>query len=235
MTKRLAGRVALITGASRGIGRAVALRLAMEGAHVVLLARTVGALEEVDDEIQAAGGTATLIPQDLARLDELEGIGPSLYTRFGRMDILVANAGLLGVLSPLAHTPTGIWDQTMAVNVHASHRLIRSLDPLLRASDAGRAIFVTSGAGQTPRAYWSIYAVSKAALTMMAKIYAEETIKTNVRVNLVSPGAVRTRMRGEAFPGEDPMTVKTPESVTDLFLELADPECKRHGEILSPA
>jgi len=234
MSKRLEGRVALITGASRGIGAAVAKRFAAEGAHVVLMARTIGGLEEIDDEIRAAGGAATLIPQDLSKLDELEKLGPALHQRFGRLDILVANAGLLGALTPIAQFEPRMWDEVMTVNVAANQRLIRTLDPLLRASDAGRAVFVTSGAGQVPRAYWGVYAVSKAALEMMVKIYAAETEKTNLRVNLLSPGAIRTKMRAQAFPGEHPDSLPPPDSITDLFVDLADPACTRHGEVASP-
>jgi len=229
---RLTGRVALITGASRGIGAAVAVRFAAEGAHVILMARTVGGLEEVDDAVRAAGGTATLVPQDLRRLDELERLGPVLLERFGRLDVLVANAGILGGLTPVAHMDPTKWDEVMAVNVAVNHRLIRTLDPLLRASDAGRAIFVTSGAGATPRAFWGAYAVSKAALDMMVRIWAEEVRQTSLRVNLLSPGAIRTKMRAEAFPGERPDTLPPPEEITEAFVALAEPACTRHGEIV---
>jgi len=227
---RLSGRVALVTGASRGIGAAVAVRFAAEGAHVVLMARTVGGLEETDDAVRAAGGTATLIPQDLRKLDELEKLGPALFERFGRLDVLAANAGILGGLTPVAHMAPAKWDEVMTVNVAVNHRLIRTLDPLLRASDAGRAIFVTSGAGSTPRAYWGAYAVSKAALDMMVRIYAEEVRQTNLRVNLLSPGAIRTKMRAEAFPGERPDSLPAPDAITEAFVALAEPGCTRHGE-----
>jgi NAD(P)-dependent dehydrogenase (short-subunit alcohol dehydrogenase family) len=230
---RLAGRVALVTGASRGIGAAVAVRLAAEGAHVVLMARTVGGLEETDDAVRAAGGTATLIPQDLRKLDELEKLGPVLHERFGRLDVLVANAGILGTLTPVSHMAPAKWDEVMAVNLAVNHRLIRTLDPLLRASDAGRAIFVTSGAGSTPRAYWGAYAVSKAALDMMVRIWAEETRQTNLRVNLLSPGAIRTKMRAEAFPGERPDSLPPPDAITEAFVALAEPACTRHGETVT--
>ncbi len=230
MSGRLSGRVALVTGASRGIGAAVAVRFAAEGAHVVLMARTVGGLEETDDAVRAAGGTATLIPQDLRKLDELEKLGPALFERFGRLDVLAANAGILGGLTPVAHMAPAKWDEVMTVNVAVNHRLIRTLDPLLRASDAGRAIFVTSGAGSTPRAYWGAYAVSKAALDMMVRIYAEEVRQTNLRVNLLSPGAIRTKMRAEAFPGERPDSLPAPDAITEAFVALAEPGCTRHGE-----
>ena len=227
---RLDGRIALITGASRGIGRAVAQRFAAEGAHVLLLARTQGALEELDDEIRAAGGAATLIPADLTKLDSIDQIATAIHQRFGRLDILVANAAQLGVLGPIAHLEPKVWDETLTVNVSANWRLIRAFDPLLRRSEAGRAIFVTSGVGRKPRAYWGVYAVSKAALDMLVRIYAEETVKSNLRVNLVNPGAIRTGMRAAAFPGEDPMSLKTPESLTDLFVALAEASDARHGE-----
>ena len=229
---RLAGRIALITGASRGIGRAVALRFAAEGAEVVLVARTQGALEEVDDEIRGGGGKAVLIPADLTDFDKIDHIGAALYERFGHLDILVGNAGILGVLSPVAQTDPKVWEQTMAVNLTANWRLIRSMDPLLRLSDAGRAIFVTSGVGAKPRAYWSGYAVSKAALNALVMVYAGEIAKTKMRANLIDPGATATRMRTEAYPGEDPGSIKTPEQITDLFVELAEPACARNGEIV---
>ncbi|MCM0019668.1 MAG: SDR family NAD(P)-dependent oxidoreductase [Tagaea sp.] len=234
MSGRLAGRIAVVTGASRGIGRAVALRFAAEGAHVVALGRTVGALEELDDEIGKAGGSATLVPVDLTELDKLDALGPSLYQRFGRADVFVANAGALGTLGPLAHHPPKDWEAAFAVNVHANWRLIRSLEPALRLSDAGRAIFVTSGAARRHTAYWGAYAASKAALESLALTWAAELAHTKIRVNLVSPGPTRTRMRAAAFPGEDPQSVKTPESVTEVFVDLAAPDCARHGETLTP-
>lgn len=230
---RLAGRIALVTGASRGIGAAVARRFAAEGAHLVLLARTVGGLEEVDDEIRQAGGqAATLVPLDLREHEALDRLGASLHERFGRLDVLVGNAGLLGKLSPLGHVTPEDWQAVLDVNVTANWRLIRSLDPLLRQSDAGRAIFVTSGITAGATAYWGPYAVSKAALEMLAQTYAAETEKTDVRVNLLSPGVLRTRMRAQAFPGEDPQSLPEPEAVADLFVELAAPTCQRHGEMV---
>lgn len=227
---RLQGRIAFITGASRGIGRAVARRFAAEGAHVVVMARTQGGLEELDDEIREIGGEATLVPADVADFDTIDRIGASLYQRFQRLDVLVGNAGVLGTLGPIAQTTPPSWEQTMAVNVTANWRLIRSFDPLLRASHSGRAIFVTSGAAARPRAYWGAYAVSKAALEMLVGIYAAETVKTSVRVNLIDPGATRTSMRAQAYPGEDPLTLKTPEQITGVFVELASADCTRHGE-----
>jgi NAD(P)-dependent dehydrogenase (short-subunit alcohol dehydrogenase family) len=229
---RLAGRIALITGASRGIGAAVAKRYAAEGAHVVLVARTVGGLEEMDDAIKAAGGSATLVPLDLRELDRIDPLGPALYERFGKLDIMVANAGLLGTLGPLGHHDAKLWNEVMTVNITANWRLIRTLDPLLRRSDAGRAIFVTSGAAQKAQAYWGAYATSKAAMEMMAQTWAAELAKTNVRVNLLSPGPVRTSMRAHAFPGEDPNSLRPPDAITDSFVDLALPTCTRHGEVV---
>ncbi len=233
--RRLEGRSALVTGASRGIGAAVARRFAAEGARTILTARTVGGLEEVDDAIRTAGGAApTLVPLDLAELDRIDALAGALHDRFGRLDILVANAGVLGELSPMAHLGPETWEEVMAVNVTANYRLIRSLDPLLRASPAGRAIFVTSGAARAATAYWGAYAVSKAALEMMVRTYAAEVARTALRVNLLNPGPVRTGMRAQAFPGEDPMTLPTPDEITEAFVALAEEACTRHGEVVGP-
>ncbi len=231
---RRKGRSALVTGASRGIGAAVARRFAREGAHLVLIARTTGGLEELDDDIQKiTGEPATLVPLDLTDFDAIDQLGASLFERFGKLDVLVGNAGQLGTLSPLAHTDPKTWDRVMAVNATANWRLIRSMDPLLRASDAGRAVFVTSTVARDARSYWGIYAVSKAALEMTALIYAAEVAKTNVRVNLINPGATETAMRAEAFPGEDPETLKKPESITGLFVDLAEAACTKNGELVT--
>lgn len=226
----LAGRVALITGASRGIGAAVALSYARAGAHVVLTARNTSALEALDDQIRAQGGSATLIPLDLLDHDKIDAMGPALAEKFGRLDIFVGNAGMLGTLAPLGHINAKEWDRVIALNLTANFRLIRTLDPLLRASDAGRVIFVTSGAAEGYRAYWGAYAASKAGLESLARTYKAETDKTNIRVNLVDPGRVRTAMRAEAFPGEDPQTLVTPDHIVQTFLELASPSCAKHGE-----
>ena len=226
----LSGRVAVITGASRGIGAAIARRFAAEGAHVVLVARTSGGLEEVDDAVRKLGGSATLVPLDLTDFDAIDRLGAALYERFQRLDILVGNAGLLGTLTPIAQVKPKEWQQVLDVNLTANWRLIRSFDPLLRASDAGRAIFVTSGAARGPRAYWGTYAVSKAALEMLVGVYAAETAKTKVRVNLLDPGRVRTGMRARAYPGENPETLPHPDQITDAFLALAGPACAKHGE-----
>ena len=229
---RLHGRISVVTGASRGLGAAIAKRFAGEGSHVVLVARTVGGLEEVDDAIRAAGGAATLVPLDLTEFDRIDEMGAALARRFGRIDVLVGNAGILGTLSPMGHIETQVWDRVIAVNLTANWRLIRSFDPLLRASDSGRAIFVTSGAAGGAHPYWGAYAVSKAALEAMVKTWAGEVTKTPVKVNLVDPGALRTSMRAEAYPGEDPETVRQAGEVTDTFVELAEAASTRHGEIV---
>ncbi|MEP4377616.1 MAG: SDR family NAD(P)-dependent oxidoreductase [Alphaproteobacteria bacterium] len=231
----LAGRVALITGASRGVGAAVSKRFAAEGAHVILLARTVGGLEEVDDAIKAAGGQATLVPCDLTEFERIDTLGPALLERFDKLDILVGNAGALGEMTPLTHYEAKAWHGVFDVNVHANWRLIRTLDPLLRRSDAGRAIMVTSAAAAKPRAFWGAYAVTKAALETLVHVWASELTDTNVRVNLLNPGATRTGMRAAAFPGEDPETLKTPEDITGTFVELASPACTRHDELIDLA
>jgi NAD(P)-dependent dehydrogenase (short-subunit alcohol dehydrogenase family) len=229
---RLKDRIALITGASRGVGRAVALVFAREGAHVLLLARTRKALEEVDDQVRAHGGKATLIPLDLADGKAIDALGPSLYERFGRLDVLVGNAGILGRLTPLTHIPSEQWERALAVNVTANWRLIRTLDPLLRRSDAGRVIFVTSGVAHSGRAYLAPYSVSKAALDTVAKTYANETADSPIKVNLIDPGATATRMRAEAYPGEDQATLRTPEQVTEKFVVLATPQWTETGQIV---
>lgn len=222
LDKPLAGRLALVTGASRGIGRAVAVGFAAAGAHVILLARTVGALEEVDDTIRAAGGAATLVPLDLKAADKLDALGPTILERWGKLDIFVANAGILGPLSPLGHITTDAWREVIDVNLTANWHLVRALDPLLRRSEAGRAIFVSSGAASGKNAYWGPYAVSKAGLEALAKTWANELAQTAVKVNVINPGPIRTGMRAKAFPGEDALTLKTPDDIVPLFLELAN-------------
>jgi len=229
-SQTMSGRVALITGASRGIGRAVATRFAAVGAHVILIARTVGGLEEVDDEIKAAGGEATLVPCDLTDFEAIDTLGPALLERFERLDVFVGNAGALGMMTPLSHYDAKVWHEVFDVNVHANWRLIRTLEPLLRRSEAGRAILVTSGAASNPRAFWGAYAITKAAVETMAKVWASELEKSNVRVNILNPGATRTGMRAAAFPGEDPETLKTPEDIAGKFVELASPEWTANGE-----
>jgi NAD(P)-dependent dehydrogenase (short-subunit alcohol dehydrogenase family) len=228
-TRRLRDRLALITGATRGIGRAVALAYAKEGAHVILVGRTTGALEEVDDEIRAVGGAATLLTLNLKQHDKIDALGPTIYQRWGKLDILVGNAGILGPLSPLGHVTADAWDEVIEVNLTANWRLIRTLDPLLRRSEAGRAIFVSSGAAVNPRAYWGPYAASKAGLEALVKVYAAEVANTLVRVNLVNPGPTRTGMRAKAFPGEDPDSLKSPEHVAETFVRLAEVACTDNG------
>jgi NAD(P)-dependent dehydrogenase (short-subunit alcohol dehydrogenase family) len=229
---RLKDRIALITGASRGIGRAVALAFAREGAHVLLVARARKGLEEVDDAIRQSGGKATLIPLNLTDGKRIDALGPTLYERFGRLDVLVGNAAILGRLSPLTHIPSEHWERVLATNLTANWRLIRTLDPLLRRSDAGRVIFVTSSVAETARAYWAPYSVSKAALEALAKTYANETTDSAIKVNLIDPGATATRMRAEAYPGEDQATLRTPEQVAESFVELALPSFIKTGEIV---
>ncbi|MBN9246503.1 MAG: SDR family NAD(P)-dependent oxidoreductase [Hyphomicrobium sp.] len=224
---------ALVTGASRGIGRAVALGLAKAGAHVIIAARSVGALESLDDEIQAIGGAATLLQLDLKKGDRVDQVGPTIFQRWQRLDILVANAGILGPLSPLGHTTDDGFVSTIDINLVANWRLIRTLDPLLKRSDAGRAIFLTSGAASGKYAYWGPYAASKAGLEALVKSWAAELVNTPVRANLINPGATRTGMRAKAFPGEDPETLPSPEALVPLFVELASPGCARNGEIVN--
>ena len=232
--RSLDGRIAMVTGATRGIGRAVAVAYAKAGAQVIIVGRTAGALEEVDDEIRAATGVAnraSLITLNLKHGDKVDALGPSLYTRFGRLDILAACAGVLGTLTPLGHLKTDSWAETIDINLTANMRLIRTLDPLLQRSDAGRAIFATSGAASGQNAYWGPYAVSKAGLDALVKTYAQEVANTSVRANLISPGPIRTAMRGKAFPGEDPLALKTPEDIAPAFLMLADPALKENGRV----
>jgi len=227
----LEDRVALITGASRGIGAALALHLAKLGAQCVLVARTQGGLEEVDDAIRSAGGKpATLLPFDLQKAEkDIDMIGPSIVERFGRLDILVHNAGALNKLTPVAHIEPRDWAEVMAVNLTASWRLIRSCDPPLRASDAGRAVFVTSGRVLRPRAYWGMYGASKAGMEHLVMTWAQEVEATPLRVNLVDPGVVATKMRAAAMPGEDPSTLPQPADVAPSIAALCLPSETRHG------
>ncbi|MDH3596604.1 MAG: SDR family NAD(P)-dependent oxidoreductase [Rhodospirillales bacterium] len=230
---RLAGRIALVTGASRGLGAAVARRFAAEGARLVLVARTVGGLEEVDDALRRAGGEpATLVPLDLRDFDRIDQLGAQLYERFGRLDVLVGNAAVLGTLSPLGHVAPKTWSEVLEVNLTANWRLIRSLDPLLRQSEAGRAVFVTSGVTARAYPYWGPYAASKAALESLVRTYAAEAEKTALKVNLLDPGVLRTALRAQAFPGEDPDTLPAPETVTEAFVELAAADCTKNGDLV---
>jgi NAD(P)-dependent dehydrogenase (short-subunit alcohol dehydrogenase family) len=231
MSRPLAGRIALVTGASRGIGAAVAVELSRLGARCVLLARTQGGLEETDDAIRAIGGEATLFPFDLARDGEkLDMLGPSIVERFGRLDILVHAAGALGQLTPVAHITPKDWTECVAVNLTAAWRLIRTCDPPLRASDAGRAVFVTTGRVVRPRAYWGAYGATKAGMEHLVQTWAQEVSTTPLRVNLLDPGAVATAMRAAAFPGEDPATLPTPADVAPRIAALCLPAETRQGE-----
>ena len=230
MSHKLQDRVALITGASRGIGAAVAKAYAREGAHVILLGRVIGALEEVHDQVVEEGGAATIMPVDLTDLDALSTIGPTIFETFGRLDIWVANAGILGTLRPLAQTPMKEWEEVMVSNLSANVQMVRSLDPLLRASDAGRVIFVTSGVVPKPRSYWGAYSASKAALESLAHTYACEIENSDVRVNLLDPGRVATDMRAKAYPGEDPETLPHPDDIVSTFIDLASPTCTQNGD-----
>jgi NAD(P)-dependent dehydrogenase (short-subunit alcohol dehydrogenase family) len=218
----LSDKIALVTGATRGIGRAAAVGLAAAGAHVIALGRTQGGLEELDDEILAlTGQRATLVPLDLRKPDDLDTLGGVLHQRFGRLDIIVHAAGVLGGLSPTGHVDIKRWDETLAVNLTATWRLIRSFEPLLRASEAGRAIFLTTGRAARPKAFWGPYAASKAGMETLVKCWADELEQTAIRAVLLDPGAVRTRMRAEAYPGEDPLTLPEPSALAPLIVDLA--------------
>jgi NAD(P)-dependent dehydrogenase (short-subunit alcohol dehydrogenase family) len=231
MSPPLTNKIALVTGASRGIGYATALALARAGAHVVAVARTVGGLEELDDAIRAEGGAATLVPLDLRDTDGLARLALALHERYQRLDVMVGNAGVLGPMSPLAHVEAKAWDEVIAVNVTANFHLIRLMDPLLRQSDAGRAVFVTSGAAWNAKAYRGPYSMSKAALEVLARTYAAETAATPVRVNLLNPGPTRTRMRAQFMPGEDPATLPTADLVAAKIVELCLPDFEESGKI----
>jgi NAD(P)-dependent dehydrogenase (short-subunit alcohol dehydrogenase family) len=231
MSKPLADQVALVTGASRGIGRATALALAREGAHIVAMARTVGGLEEVDDEAKKLGSSATLVPVDMRDYAGLYRLAAALNERYQRLDILIGNAAIGGQRSPLGHIEPQAWDDAFAINVTANFHLIRAMDPLLRRAKAGRAVFVTSGAATNARAYAGPYSASKAALNALARTYASETSSTPLRVNLFNPGPTRTRMRAQVMPGEDPMTLPTPEEVAEKIVELCLPDVSETGKL----
>ena len=231
MTKQLEHRVAVVTGASRGLGRAIALTLAKEGAHIIALARTQGGLEELDDEIKAIGGSSTLVPSDIKDYAAIDRLGAAIFERWKKLDILIGNAGILGKLSPLGHIDPKVFEDVMAVNVTANWRLIRSLDPLLRAADAGRAVFVTSGVAQSPLPYWGPYSISKAALEAMVSTYAAENNSTTVRANCFSPGPTRTKMRAQAMPGEDPETLPTAEEVAAQIVAMCLPSFTDNGAV----
>jgi len=231
----LAGRLALVTGASRGIGRAVAIALAKAGADIIAIAknRSQGALEELDDEIKSLGRNCALAPMDLRQGDHIDRLGGMIYERWGKLDILIGNAGVLGPISPLTHVSPKDWAEVFDVNVTANWRLIRSFDPLLRQSDAGRAVFVSSGAAIKNKQHWGAYGASKAALEHLVKTYAAECGITNVKANMIDPGPIRTHMRAQAVPGEDPETLPTAEQIAPLFVELASTDCDKQGELIS--
>mgnify|MGYP001480373909 CR=1 FL=1 len=229
--KRLLGRIALITGASRGIGAAVAKRYAAEGAHVILISRTIAGLEEVDDAIQAASNgkaKATLVPLDLQDQGEIQKLAPAISKRFGKLDILVGNAGMLGEITPIPQIDPENWQELIKVNLTANWHLIRSLQSLLLVSDSGRAIFVTSGVAGG-RAYWGGYAITKTALEAMVKTWAEEMTGTSLKINLVNPGRVRTAMRAKAYPGENPISLPKPDDITEVFIQLGEQNCLLHS------
>jgi len=227
----LEGRVALITGASRGIGAAIARRFSAEGAHVILTARTKAGLEEVDDQIRAAGAEqgATLLPMDIRNREDIDKMGAAIMQRFGRLDVFVANAAILGEMTPLSQVDPDGWDEIIDINLTAQWRMIRSLEPALLASPSGRALFLTSGVSGG-RAYWAGYAITKSAIDALARTWAQEMAKTNLKINLVNPGAVRTSMRADAYPGEDPETLPHPDEITDIFVRLASEDFDRTGE-----
>jgi len=231
MSSSFASRIALVTGASRGIGYATALALAKQGAHIIAVARTQGGLEELDDEIRKDGGAATLVPLSLTDVDGIARLGAALYERHGKLDILVGNAGVPGPSSPLGHIDLKPWNDVIAVNVTANFQLIRCMEPLLRKSDAGRAVFITSGAANKAPAYLGPYAASKAALEALVRVWAHETASTPIRVNLFNPGPIRTRMRASVFPGEDPMTLNTPEQAAAYIVPMCGPEWTETGKV----
>jgi NAD(P)-dependent dehydrogenase (short-subunit alcohol dehydrogenase family) len=233
MSKPFSGRIALVTGASRGLGRAAAIALGGAGAHVICVARTVGGLEETDDAIQKAGGTATLVPLNLKDVAAIDRLGASIFERWKKLDAFFGNAGTLGVLTPLTHLDPKVFQELLDINITANWRLLRSLDPLLRMSDAGRALLVTSGAARKHTPFWGGYAMSKAALEMLTLTYAAELSGSTVKANLLNPGPLRTLMRARAMPGEDPSTLKRPEEVTPLILELLSPACEKNGELVT--
>ena len=231
MTVDLTGRIALVTGASRGIGYFTALALAKAGAHVIASARTLGGLEELDDQIKAAGGSATLVPFDLADMAAIDKLGGAINERWGKLDILVANAGVLGTISPIGHVEAKVFDKVMTINVTATWRLIRSVEPLLIKSDAGRALLLSSSAAHKCKPFWGPYSASKAAVEAMARTWAHETARLPLRILSVDPGATRTAMRAQAMPGEDPETLPHPSEVADALLSLTGPDQTETGKL----
>lgn len=233
MVKKLEGRRILITGPTRGIGRVLAERFAKEGASLVLVGRGTEKLEALDDALAVYQTETLLVPLDLRKVDAIDEMAHALATRYGALDGIVGNAGVLGSLGPIVHQEAKVWDEVMDVNVTANWRLMRAFDPLLKAAPSGRAIFVTSGVARAPHPYWNAYSISKVALERLVMLYAMESEGTSVRVNLLDPGVVRTDMRAKAFPGEDPLSVATPEEIMDAFVYLASAQCQENGQIIS--
>jgi len=232
MSKPLSGKIALLTGATRGIGAGIALALADAGAHIIMVGRTTGALEEMDDAIRARGAEASLVPMNLKDFDAIDRLGGLVAENWGKLDILIGNAGILGPISPVGHIPPKEWQDLIDINLTANYRLLRSFDPLLRASDAGRAIFVSSGVASSCRAYWGGYASTKAALECLVKTYANEIHNTAIRANLINPGPIRTSMRAAAMPGEDPDTLDTPDDIAPMFVKMCLPGFQQNGQVL---
>lgn len=233
MTKLLAGRVALVTGASRGIGYYIAKELGAAGAHVIAVARTQGGLEDLDDEIKAAGGEATLVPLDLSDMTGIDRLGGAINERWGKLDIVVANAAMLGTISPLGHVEAKVFERLMTLNVNSVWRLMRTLDPLLRRSEDGRALVVSSSVAHTARAYWGPYAASKAAIEVLARAWADEMKSTRLKINAVDPGPARTAMRAQAAPGEDPLSLPHPSEVGRIIARLCLPDIQQSGMLFS--
>jgi NAD(P)-dependent dehydrogenase (short-subunit alcohol dehydrogenase family) len=229
----LDGKIALVTGASRGIGYFTALELARAGAHVIACARATGGLEELDDAIKAVGGSATLVPFDLADMNAIDGLGQAIFDRWGKLDVLVANAGILGVISPIGHVESKVFEKVMTLNVTATWRLIRSVEPLMIKSDAGRAVLLSSGAAHKCRPFWGPYSASKAAVEALARTWAGEQVRTALRVNSADPGATRTAMRAQAVPGEDPDTLPHPSEVARALMALVQPDLTETGKLYS--
>lgn len=233
MSLDLTGRIALVTGASRGIGYFTALELAKAGAHVIACARTVGGLEDLDDAIQAAGGQpATLVPFDLDDMDAIDRLGASIFERWGKLDILVANAGILGTISPIGHIDPKDFEKVMRINVTATWRIIRSVEPLLKLSDAGRAVVLSSGAAHRCRPFWGAYSASKAAVEALVRTWAAEVENiSNIKVLAVDPGVTRTQMRAKAVPGEDPNSIPHPSEVAAVIAPLTAPSQTETGRL----
>jgi len=227
------GKLALVTGASRGIGYHSALSLARNGAHVIAVARTVGGLEELDDEIQALGGSATLVPLDLLDHDAIDRLGASIHERWGKLDILIANAGILGGLSPLEHIEPKTFEKVHQLNVITNWRLLCSMSPLLREADAARIVFMTADAGDTCKPFWGAYSTSQAALSALARTWAAETENTAMRINMLNSGPMRTALRAEAMPGEDPDSIAHPSEISDSLNKLTDPGLQENGRIFN--